>query len=120
MVRPLFYALRYARSLLGTPVPDEVLDEAAAVGQPSSPILRLMDALFKRGLTPDHESCRDRFTGIAKWMLYVRSHYLRMPLHLLLPHLFHKAFITPITERRAEKAAAERPTIQKLLAQRRR
>jgi len=27
------------------------------------------------------------------WLLYIRSHYLRMPLHLLVPHLARKAYV---------------------------
>lgn len=31
-------------------------------------------------------------SAVAKAFLYIRSHYLRMPLHLLIPHLVRKAF----------------------------
>jgi hypothetical protein len=30
-------------------------------------------------------------TGFARWLLYVRGHYRRMPLRLLVPHLVRKA-----------------------------
>lgn len=86
---PLYYALRYTNRILGTPVPEDVqhtLDNAGPGAR-----LWLMDALFRRGLAPRHESCADWFTGRALWLLYVRAHYLRMPLHLLLPHLVRKS-----------------------------
>jgi hypothetical protein len=98
--RPLFYALRYCRRVMGTPIPDSL----AASGRPWLP--GLLDAMFERGLAPDHDSCDDRLTGIARGMLYVRGHWLRMPLRLLLPHLFHKAFLAEREEAAREKEQA--------------
>ena len=87
--RPLFYALRYTRKLLGTPVPSDVLQEMDR-HRPPRGILTLMDAAFHRAFRSPHPDCRDAFTGTALALLYVRSHYLRMPLHLLIPHLVRK------------------------------
>jgi hypothetical protein len=92
--RPLFYALRYCGRLLDTPVPAKVL-AAAAPGRPAAPLLALMDWLFDRALLPEHASCADRFTSIARFLLYIRGNWLRMPPLLLARHLFHKAFISP-------------------------
>lgn len=92
--RPLFYALRYVRHFLDTPVPDAAL-AAAAAHAPGGATLALMDAVFRRVLAPDHASCADRLTRGARLAAYVRAHWLRMPPHLLLPHLLHKAFISP-------------------------
>jgi hypothetical protein len=94
--RPLFYALRYAVRLFGTPVPDAVLaDAGSGRGSPGRALLALMDRLFLRGLAPAHPSCADAMTPLALSMLYVRGNWLRMPPLLLSRHLFHKAFITP-------------------------
>ncbi|WP_018876661.1 MULTISPECIES: nucleotidyltransferase family protein [unclassified Thioalkalivibrio] len=90
LARPLFYALRYGREFLQTPVPDSAF-AALARARPSAPLRGLMDGLFRRGLIPHHWSCDGVGSGAARWLLYVRSHYLRMPLHLLLPHLVRKA-----------------------------
>ncbi len=92
--RPLFYALRYAARLLGTPVPASVM-RAAAGAAPNPAVLVLMDGLFLRGLMPAHASCTDALGGTAKGMLYVRGNWLRMPPLMLARHLFHKAFISP-------------------------
>jgi hypothetical protein len=100
--RSLFYALRYLRYFLDTPVPDSVtatLDTAA----PNRTTLTLMDSIFTRALAPEHASCADAFTPTARLAAFVRAHWLRMPVHLLIPHLFHKAFISPY--QRAPKAA---------------
>lgn len=108
--RPLFYGLRYCRRLLATPVPDEAL--AQCPGRPSAPAARLMDALFVPALATAHHSCRVAGSGPAAFALYVRSHWLRMPLHLLLPHLAHKAWIG-LVERdggsKRDKGTALRP-----------
>lgn len=103
--RPLYYALRYAAAMLATPVPAEAL---AAAAQHAPRLAGVMDALFQRALRPDHASCDDAFTGMARWLLYVRSHHLRMPPHLLLPHLLRKALkrrreSTPLGEQALEK-----------------
>ncbi|RYE81555.1 MAG: hypothetical protein EOO80_00690 [Oxalobacteraceae bacterium] len=91
--RPLFYALRYSRRLLGTPVPDAVLDALAAAA-PNRALLAVMDALFERALLPMHASCSDAFSGVARFALYVRGNWLRMPPLMLARHLFHKAFLS--------------------------
>jgi hypothetical protein len=92
--RSLFYALRYVRHFLATPIPDSV-DAALARTAPGRIQLALMDGIFRRALAPMHPSCADALTPAARMAAYVRAHWLRMPPRLLLPHLFHKAFISP-------------------------
>jgi hypothetical protein len=87
--RPLYYALRFTARILGTPVPEKVI--GAAAGAPGPVTGWIMDFLFSRALRPDHATCRAPFTGLALWLLYVRAHHLRMPPHLLVPHLIRKA-----------------------------
>lgn len=94
VARALFYALRYARKILATPVPAEALAGAAA-GRPNPALLALMDRLFLRALLPAHASCADTFSGAARHLLYIRGNWLRMPPLMLARHLFHKAFISP-------------------------
>lgn len=92
LIRPLYYALRYTHHILQTPIPDAAMKAAVAIGRPPKLVVWLMDALFSRALMPDHPSCDDAFTPLARWLLYIRSHYLRMPFYLLIPHLLRKAF----------------------------
>jgi hypothetical protein len=98
LTRPLYYALRYTHAILGTPVP-ETTQQDIRIGRPGGLSPALMDALFIHGLAPEHPSCDTPFTGFARWLLYVRSHRLRMPMHLLIPHLIRKAI-----KRRKERA----------------
>lgn len=102
--RPLFYALRYVRHFLDTPVPDSVV-AALLPAAPGRLTLVLMDGIFTRALAPTHASCADRFTPVARLAAFVRAHWLRMPVHLLVPHLLHKAFIGPLLDDRPPKAA---------------
>ncbi|GAB3267116.1 nucleotidyltransferase domain-containing protein [Chitinimonas naiadis] len=111
LTRPLFYALRYAVETLATPVPPAVMQALAECGRPPAWQLLVMDACFRRALRPNHPSCADRWTPLARWWLYVRSHWLRMPLPLLLYHLTRKALMSepPVKDERAdtnEKAPA--------------
>ncbi|MDD5579523.1 MAG: nucleotidyltransferase family protein [Methylobacter sp.] len=88
---PLYYALRYTCRILQTPVPEKVL-KVSQEAMPNIIKQTLMDALFLRALMPDHESCNNNWTGLARWLLFVRSHWLKMPLHLMIPHLLRKGF----------------------------
>lgn len=107
LIRPLYYALRYTRATLNTPIPAVVLKAVSELGRPTF-IAALMDALFERALMPDHPSCNDRFTALARSLLYIRAHYLRMPIHLLLPHLLHKALRNRDVLKTAEQTEHEK------------
>ena len=89
--RPLFYALRYCHALLNTPIPVQVLTRATQ-NSPGKLAVKWMDFLFFRALAPDHTSCNDRWTGLARWMLFVRSHWLKMPPLQLAQHLVRKGY----------------------------
>jgi Uncharacterised nucleotidyltransferase len=86
----LFHGLNYASQVFETPVPASILEEANSWAR----TLRkpVMDFLFLRAFRPDYPQCRLPYTGLALNLLYLRSHYLRMPLYLLLPHLARKAW----------------------------
>jgi hypothetical protein len=89
--RPLFYALRYTNRLLGTPVPEQVREAATAAGRPPAPILRLMDILVHRALISGYSDESHVSGNLARLLLYIRSHWLRMPPLLLAQHLARKA-----------------------------
>jgi len=83
---------------------------AAAEGGPPGWVGRLMDFCYQRALRPVHASCDDRWTHAARMALYVRSHWIRMPLHLLVVHLGRKALQRPKPPDEAPPAkAARRP-----------
>lgn len=113
--RPLFYGLRYCRRLLGTPIPDEVLQRCPS--RPGERAAAAMDAFFVPAFSTAHHSCRLPGSRAAALALYVRSHWLRMPPRLLLPHLAQKFWQTHVTEHFAAEDAAlrggQRPDAQR-------
>jgi hypothetical protein len=88
--RPLYYALRYTKRFLGTPVPDEIA-EAKALAPPAAALRTIMDLFFERALRSVHPSTRDWLSPLALRSLYVRGHLLLMPPHMLVPHLIRKS-----------------------------
>jgi hypothetical protein len=93
--RPAFYALRYAHSLLGTPVPDAVLRRSRE-GAPSWPFVWLMDRLVPLALFPVHPDVGSHRANAARLLLYMRSMWIRMPPFLLARHLAYKFYVRRI------------------------
>jgi len=92
LTRPLYYAIRYTTLLLGTPVPAYVVS-AAKVGKPLALVSASMDFCYRRALRPHHVTANLAGAGLARWFLYLRSHWIRMPLHLLAYHLTRKSLL---------------------------
>lgn len=95
--RALRLALRYCHAELNTPIPRAVLHDTGADVSLSLHD-RLLDAIYQRVLRPMHASTADRWTAWCCRLLYIRSHWLRMPALLLAYHLLHKALVPPKTE----------------------
>jgi hypothetical protein len=92
LTRPTFYGLRYSNRLLGTPVPDYVLRKSYA-GAPPAPVRRFMDFLVPKALFPQHPDKPGRWSSLARFLLYIRSHWIRMPPLLLARHLSVKFYV---------------------------
>jgi hypothetical protein len=99
--------LRYARHFFHTPVPPPVLDMTKAI-KPGYLTTRIIDFCFLRAFLPNHPSCRLRGNSIARFILYVRSHYLRMPMYLLIPHLTRKAWMQYFHDSKPEREKVEK------------
>lgn len=95
LTRPLYYGLRYTHALLGTPVPAETLAEIAALAAPPTWLSGIMDALWFGVLCPRHPQATRRWMPSPAFLLYLRSHWFKMPWRRLLPHLAHKALRQP-------------------------
>lgn len=98
---PLHHALHHIERLFGKRVPD-VHRAAVAALAPPWPQRALMAWLLTRALRPHHPSAAQGGEEFARTMLYLRSHWLRMPLHLLVPHLVRKAWMRHFPETRDE------------------
>ena len=93
LAAPLYLALRYTAGILGTKIPDRTriaLEKKAAFGQSS---LRILDSIYLRALMPDHPLCANTSASLARAAVFVRGHYLRMPVGLLTMHLGRKFFL---------------------------
>lgn len=89
--RALYYSLRYGQRLMGAPVPDQVQADARRFGPPAAVCL-LMDRLVAAAIAPDYMFERRTGAGLAGHMLYLRSHWLKMPPMMLARHLGTKAW----------------------------
>lgn len=89
---PLHHALRQIQLRWSTPVPAAVQQalQAAACGLLTR---RLMPPLLDRALDPPHPDCQRPGSAAARLLLYVRSHWLRMPWYLIVPHLLRKGWM---------------------------
>lgn len=81
--------LTLAQRVFATPIPESAF-KALAGGGGAPPrwllwvYLRALPGLFDK---------QPQWTAmLARWVIYVRSHALRMPIHLLVPHLLIKGF----------------------------
>lgn len=81
---PLAYAMRCIGQVFQTPMPPDVSGRFERA--------RWMDRLFLSAVRSAHHSLAGPSTRCAEALLYVRSHWLRMPPHLLVPHLLHQLF----------------------------
>lgn len=84
---PLYYAVSTARRLVGLQVPRAVVDGVARHA-PSAPVDRAMGWLIEQALSPARLGLKR--AAVANWLLFVRSHWVRMPLPMLTQHLVRK------------------------------
>ncbi len=91
LARPAFYGLRYAARLLGTPIPPAI-SAAAQAWAPPAAVVALMDRLVPHALFTPHPDRPRRAAAYARLLLYVRSHWVRMPPLMLLRHLAYKFY----------------------------
>lgn len=86
----LYSGLRYCQMILDLEVPAQVIHQLEMV--PGIKRRPFLDFLYRRALMPDHPEVDGTFTALSRFLLYVRGHYLRMPVRLLVPHLVRKAW----------------------------
>lgn len=89
---PLHHAVFHVHRLFGGAPPVDMAQEVDGL-RSHGPGRKIMAGLLEVALRPNHPSCDTRWTGLARWLLYVRSHYLRMPLSLVVVHLARKAWM---------------------------
>lgn len=88
--RPLYYAVETLVRVLDTPIPQEARDAVHAF-KPPALTARWMRSTLDTVLAPIDPEPWPPAHRFPRWLLYVRSHWLRMPAHRLVPHLLRKA-----------------------------
>ncbi len=86
----LFYGLQFAGRVFQTPVPANL--EADLNQKPGKLSQWIMHLLVPSALFPLHPEAPSRFAQLARLALYLRSHWIRMPPHLLLLHVGYKCY----------------------------
>ena len=87
---PLALAVHYTRKWLGTPIPRQVVVRAASIG-PRRLRRAWLLPLLNHVLIPSAPNARSAaLQNLAATVLLMRYHWGRMPLRLLVPHLWHK------------------------------
>jgi hypothetical protein len=88
--RPLYYALATLSAVLRTPIPAPTLRDARAF-KPNPTTDGWMRKTLDSVLTPIDPARWPPAHRGRLWLLYVRSHWLRMPAYALVPHLLRKS-----------------------------
>jgi hypothetical protein len=88
--RILYYLLRYTGWIFGTDIPEHV-QRAAQVDEPHMIVRKIMDLLVMSAVKPVAPGESHPGRAITLWLLYIRSHWLKMPPLLLARHLLTKA-----------------------------
>ncbi|MCB8747403.1 nucleotidyltransferase family protein [Rhodoferax sp. U2-2l] len=97
---PVGLGLALVQKVFGTPIPafvHDALTQAQGGRRPASWLL----ATFDLALDQQRRNGTDPTVAIAQWLIYVRSHRLRMPLHLVVPHLMRKAWMGWFPEKKS-------------------
>ena len=84
----LFLACRYCHRFLGTQIPDYA-GNAIAQFRPWN--IDFLDFIYTNTLQPNHPICQPKFFGLAEFLILLRGHFQKMPLHILIYHLFTKS-----------------------------
>ncbi|MDP5037091.1 MAG: nucleotidyltransferase family protein [Alishewanella sp.] len=87
----LMLATRYCNNILQTDIPAWVCQQLEQI-KPKAWRMRLLDFIFGYTLLPKHPLTTSKKQKLAVFFAFVRGHFLKMPLHILLGHLTMKSF----------------------------
>jgi hypothetical protein len=89
----LFLTCRYTQKILQTDIPAFVQDEISRFCPWN---IIFLDFIYEKLLSPNHPICQVRYFATAEFMILIRGHFQKMPLHILIYHLASKAGISLI------------------------
>jgi len=104
----LFLATYFCKLILKTELSPHYITQIRK-HSPNKYKLILLRYLFKQVLIPHHSTCKTWHFRLACNFLYIRGHLVRMPLRLLIPHLFKKSLMAIKESIKKEKPDALLP-----------
>lgn len=77
------------KALLDTPLPDS---ECQSLGKPTSQGLSWLGKIYAKALMPNHPATNTKKQLIALNLVFLRGHFGKMPMYVLIYHSVHKLF----------------------------
>lgn len=103
----LYYCLCLQQRIFALSIADKyIIALEAKISSPT--IAKMVLEMLFTVIYPSTTSADSRKQPTYALLLFIRSHWLKMPMHILVPHLFHKAFITPYIEWKKNKEMLEK------------
>ena len=87
--KELQLAVRYCKKILNTDIPPHYDDQIQALSETQ---FRLLDFAFERVLTLRHPKLDVHFRSLYELAVYMRGHFLKMPMGVLIKHLTIKSW----------------------------
>ena len=89
--RYIWLALTFTKQVFATAFDTALINQLDY--KPPSPLHNAMLSFsYSQVFKPNHSSCRTWKMGVAEELLFWRSHLIKMPLRILLPHLVKKSY----------------------------
>ena len=89
--RYIWLALTFTKQVFETRFDAELINELSYKA-PSKLHKAMLAFSYSQVFRPNHSSCRTWKLGVAEEILFWRSHLIKMPLRILLPHLVKKSY----------------------------
>jgi len=87
VMRPLYYGIRFSRLLLDTPVPQEMV-KYLDIAAPMQPLRWVLEGAMRQAILPVRGERETMLRALSGYLLFLRSHWLRMPPGMLVRHLW--------------------------------
>ena len=95
----LFYAMYFSNNIFKTKIPDYVFNGLDK--KPGKIKMWVMHQTVPLALFPQNPDKPSRSVSMARTLMFLRSHWIRMPLYLLIPHLAYKSFLAVFPKKTA-------------------
>jgi hypothetical protein len=91
--RFLCYALVNCQQILETEVAPDILQKVTAAARLGPLKLALVKWFYRRAIMPDHETTKLPGASFARFVLFLRAHWIKMPWYILIYHFARKYLV---------------------------